>query len=160
MKDSWAMALDLAGSLRPARTVLDARVTNCGTNKNRGRDENIQLLVMLLGIVLRWWWQYCVATQSSRGREGYQGSLDRSGVHTSIALSPSALAASDTRAPRADCPTPRNIAPNAKADVGLLRCNEAMQPRTIVYVQSAREWPFGAMFRGALVVAVLRSYTV
>lgn len=29
VKDSWAMALDLAGSLRAARTVLDARVTNC-----------------------------------------------------------------------------------------------------------------------------------
>lgn len=37
LKDSWAMALDLAGSLRPARTVLDARVTNCGTNKKLGK---------------------------------------------------------------------------------------------------------------------------
>ena len=31
VKDSWAMALDLARYLRHARTALDARVTNCGT---------------------------------------------------------------------------------------------------------------------------------
>ena len=40
VKDSWAMALDLAGSLRAARTVLDARVTNCWVKiEEKGRGE-------------------------------------------------------------------------------------------------------------------------
>ena len=38
------MALDLAGSLRAARTVLDARVTNCWVKieeKGRGKERKV-----------------------------------------------------------------------------------------------------------------------